>query len=152
MSVQATSNTYFTELTIGTPITTNQALEYNIWGMIPNTNYTCYVNDVDYSWATKQWGKNLGESITSDANGKARFFILFEIPFEASYSYDFDNTNQTIYDQRNNQNNQFPTDNIHQMVRTITLISASGHTISIRSRQRIWVILGHPNRSEHHSH
>ena len=152
MSIQATSNTYLTELTIDAPITTNQEIRYQVWGLIPNTNYTCYINDVDYSWATRQWGKNLGEPITSDESGKALFFVLHEMPFEASYSYDLENTDQNVYDLRNQQNKQFPTRNIHQTVRSMQLISASGHTITIKTRQSIWVTLGHPNRSEHHRH
>lgn len=151
MSLQATSNSYYQTLTLDPPITTNGLIRFDAWGMKPNTKYDIFVNDVDYGWATKPWGKNLGDQIVSDSNGKAVFFILTEIPFEASYAYDRVIADNNTVQSRNQQNNQLSSVNLNETVRTIQLI-APGSTITIKTRVIMWITLGHPNRSEHHTH
>jgi hypothetical protein len=120
--------------------------------MRPLTKYDILVNDIDYGWATKPWGKNLGDDIISDRNGKATVFILHEIPFEQSYTYDsFLNQTDSATQLRNQQTYQATTVNIQTTAKTIQF-SAPNSLITVILPVRIWLTLGHPNRSDHHTH
>lgn len=149
MSIQATSNDYFTTLSLDPPITNNKLLELNCWGMKPNTKYEIYVNDVEFGWATKQWGKNLGDDLISDEKGQITVYVLSEIPFEASYAYDHDRPDNSS-PTRNKQTDSKPSN----IVNTLTTIElrAPNSIITIMRQTNILVTLGHPNRSEHHKH
>jgi hypothetical protein len=151
MTLQATSNDYFQTLTLDTPITTNEALRINVHGMRPLTEYNIMLNDIDYGWATRPWGKNLGDPIVSDRNGKVTVFILHEIPFEQSYSLDGIAMTTKKSQIRNQQNDTQPTNNMQTTAKVVQFV-APNSTVTIILPIRIWITLGHPNRSDHHGH
>ena len=94
----------------------------------------------------------MGDPIVSDRDGKVTVFILHEIPFEQSYTYDgilSQTDNQTQL--RNQQNSGIPTVNFQTSAKTVQFI-APNSIVTIVLPIRIWLTLGHPNRSDHHTH
>lgn len=47
-------------------------------GLRPNTKHDLYMNGIIYNWAAKPYGKNLGDSIISDNNGRVSIDVFHE--------------------------------------------------------------------------
>lgn len=75
--------------------------EHYFSALNPGTKYRIFMNDIDVSWAAKQYGKDLGDTLIADSNGNLRFRLLTEQPFESPF---FSENNQISYSAQQNTN------------------------------------------------
>lgn len=55
------------------------AMPFSVSSMVPNSVYTFWCNDINMTWATRQYGKKIGDTLLSDASGKLSFEFLGEM-------------------------------------------------------------------------
>lgn len=60
-------------------------MELSCADMPINTQYDVYMDGVKINAFVKPYGKNLGDPIISDANGKIVVLLLLDIPYDANY-------------------------------------------------------------------
>lgn len=97
MPTTFTSNSAFA-LSSDTFKTQTKAVELPFIGLKSSTKHDVFVDGINYNWATKQFGKNLGDDLVSDERGRLTIIIYLEIPYEGTVSYDniIHNTNQNV--------------------------------------------------------
>ena len=72
--------------------TQNHRVELSTSGLLPNTKHTVTVNGVDHGFATKQFGKDFGAEMISDADGNLSCSLLFEIGFDRVANFELPGT------------------------------------------------------------
>lgn len=48
----------------------------------PNTKHDFFINGIDYNWGARQYGKDLGDPLVSDAYGRLNVLYVFEIVYD----------------------------------------------------------------------
>jgi hypothetical protein len=84
MAVSATSSAAFAKAQ-DTYKTKVREIQLNAAGLLPNTTYRIAVEGVDYGFATRQLGKNLGDPLISDASGQIAILVTAEVPVAPQY-------------------------------------------------------------------
>lgn len=127
MSYNAFSNASINTTTMDTRASAAHTYDWIFEGLRPNTKHKMFLDDVDYTWACRGWGQNLGEEITSDNTGMARVFVLYEIPFQqpASYEMKIPSSLGGSGNRINNQNGRFE-DSVMTYYKTFEIKSADG--------------------------
>ena len=80
MSSWATSNASFAVTTNKVRNVHTKFDHFTVANVKPNTKYSITLNGVDYGWASKPLGGDLGGDLVSNSNGILEFFMLREIP------------------------------------------------------------------------
>lgn len=125
---------------------TATTLNMQFRGLKANTTYSLTINGVEYGFLAKPFGGDLGDPLVSNTSGQLVFSVLYEVPYEGSYSYDaleFNNDKAVGVQTKPN--------NYHQTVMTVS-ISDGTKTFSKMVPLKILVTPGHTNRSEYHGH
>lgn len=73
-------------------------IELSCSDMTINTQYDVYMDGIKINAFCKPYGKNLGDPIISDMNGKAMVLLLLDIQYDANY-LTAQNTNNGYYTQ-----------------------------------------------------
>jgi hypothetical protein len=84
MALSATSNASFNSA----PDTYQSAateVRMTMAGLLPNTTYSITIEGGDYGFATRQFGKRLGQPLVSDKLGQLEIFLYAEVPFQVQY-------------------------------------------------------------------
>ena len=68
-------------------------------GLLPSTTYTITVDGEDYTNLTRQFGKDFGASLVTDADGSIRLGVLMEIPFGRNQNLELPRTNTVEFEQ-----------------------------------------------------
>lgn len=113
------------------------------------TQYDLYVDEVNYNWAAKQFGKDLGDPLVSDQEGRLYFTVLLEFPYEGTYAYDevqYDSNQGKLGSQTNRNVNYV------QSYMDVELRVGSEVVSKMKVSKPIIVTPGHTNRSDHHGH
>jgi len=71
-------------VSIGIQKTKAFLMPFSINGLLPNSEYFFFVDDTDMTWATAQSGKNMGDGLLSDENGKLQFNFYAELIISTS--------------------------------------------------------------------
>ena len=66
-------------VSIGVPKVRAFTLNFNVRSLLPISNYTFWCNGVDMSWSCQQFGKRLGDQLTSDDSGQLIFKFIGEM-------------------------------------------------------------------------
>jgi hypothetical protein len=141
MSLIATSNAVFTTVA-DTFRTRTKFLRLTAKGLRASTKYTITLDGIDYAWATKQDGKNLGEDLISDAEGELFFGILIEHPYNDNYTAD---TIHTELDLSERLNTQKIKNNYRVSSRLLELRAGDSYTV-FQLPYRIILVDDKPNR------
>lgn len=152
MSYNAFSNTSISALAKDTFRSTNHMYAFTFTGLRPLTKHKVYLEDVDYTWACKGWGQNIGEEILSDANGEAKVYILYELPFSAPSAYEIKEPNSINFasNRLSNQNKRVE-NQISTYYKTFEIKSADGLSHAIVQREfNIVLFNADYNRIEQH--
>lgn len=64
------------------------ALPFSVNGLMPNSIFTLWLNNTDMTWATRQLGKKMGQTLMSDAKGGINFTFLGEMFTQETASQD----------------------------------------------------------------
>lgn len=121
-------------------------------GLRPNTKHKMYLENVDYTWACKGWGQNLGEDILSDADGFATVYVLYEIPFSRPAQYEFEEKQSISYNNKKlNSQNARMEDVVYVQWKSFELKSADGLSQAVfQMHFHIVMVNGDFNRIEQH--
>lgn len=149
MPLAFTSNTSFT-LSSDTFKTQCKGITIDFGGLKPLTRHDCLVDGLNYNWATKQFGKNIGDDLISDVKGKINITILFEIPYEGTIAHDnivtrVDN-NLLLGNQSEQRTNNYMVTN-----KVIEIKGNNSYAKYIKTF-RFLINPYHANRIEHHGH
>lgn len=148
MPLVATSNTFLDDISYDTFQTRNHTWNMKFWGLKPNTKHDLYVDGVEYNWAAKQFGKDLGADLVSDSDGKLLFNLFYEFPFEGTYSLDMSNKNQNL----GSGSSVTSVDCKYVKTDIVVELRAGNSVTTHRIPYRICYVQGHTNRSDHHGH
>lgn len=150
MAVQATSNLVFENTMSDTMRSKCFQVPVSATGLQPGTSYAFYLDSIDYSWASKPYGGNLGDPLIPDQYGSLNFYFLYDFQYEGNYSFD----DMQVSPQDTSQYQQQGTDALYYMTtnRYIQLISAGGSEASAYVPLRLLIIPSHVNRIQGHSH
>lgn len=127
MAFNAYNKDSMSTLATDTSRTTVKAIKLSFGGLRPNTKHKMYLDGVDYTWACKGFGQNLGEDILSDENGQVNVTVLYEIPYSFPSNYELP-TGNPISDIRNSvgAQNSRESRRIYQDYKTWTIRSLDG--------------------------
>jgi len=106
--------------------TQNHFYEFNVAGLTPNTKHTIMIDEVDHSWATKQFGKDFGADMISDNDGKMKIGILFELPFPRDQNFELPRTNTLQFQNEQLSSGTRQDLNIVSNIRVLELKTADG--------------------------
>ena len=81
---QSSTNTL--TATVGVRKTRAVKIPFTVSGMLPNSIFTFWANGTDMTWATRQSGQKMGDTIMSDAAGNVTFDFYAEMNNEISAS------------------------------------------------------------------
>ncbi len=143
MSLVATSNAVFASVA-DTFRTRAKFVKFFAKGLRPNTKYSISVDGIEYGWAAKQIGKNLGDNLVSNDIGTLDFGLLVETPYNENYAFDTIIT-QLSKEERLNQQ-QIP-NNYKTTTRLIELIAPNSYA-AFQMPYRVLVVDDQPNRLE----
>jgi hypothetical protein len=150
MSIWATDPSVFDEKTLDTVRCNAHLICLKVNGLRPFTKHKFYIDGIDYSWACRQFGKNLGEDLISDGGGYIKFDVLGEFKYEGNYSFDNATSDQT--ENAYNQSQQInKSTNFVKTYRFMELKAPDSYAF-VNWPMRILVTAGHTNRSESHGH
>lgn len=149
MPLVSTSNTNINTIDYDTFTTRTVNLPINTIGLKAYTQFDVYVDGVNCNWAAKQFGKDLGDPLVSDQEGKLSFFILYEFPYEGTYAYDSVNNNGN-----NGKLGSQTNKNVNYVDSFIEIELRIGSVIVSKMKipSPLIVTPGHTNRSDHHGH
>lgn len=85
--------------------TQNHTYKFEITGLRPNTKHTITIDDEDYGFATRQFGKAPGADLISDADGNLSLLVLYEIEFNRTQNFELNQT-QSLATEGNALNQQ----------------------------------------------
>jgi hypothetical protein len=88
MSLWTTSSDVFNDTASDTTRSKTFNIPISCAGLKPATKYVFYLDGVVYGWATKPFGKKLGDDLISGDDGTLRFTFLYDFQFKASYAFD----------------------------------------------------------------
>jgi len=77
---------------------------FRVAGLRPNTKHLAYLDGQEYGFATKQFGKDLGEDLISDSSGAITVYVLYEVEFNRTQNFEFAVSQSLSF--QNNQINQ----------------------------------------------
>ena len=85
--------------------TQNHRYRFLFNGLLPNTKHKMYIDGVDYTFATRQLGKDFGDDLISGPSGELDVFVLYEIPFSRDQNFELPQTQSVAYQEQiyNNQ-------------------------------------------------
>jgi len=121
-------------------------------GLRPSTKHKVYLDGVDYTWACRGWGQNLGEDIITDINGVAKVHVYYEIPFSRPAVYET-KTPESIayYSNRINNKNKRMEDVVQVQYKVFEIRSADSQSYATAQMHfHICIIKGDVNRIEQH--
>lgn len=72
--------------------TQNHTYRFEVTGLRPNTKHTITIDDEEYAFATRQFGKAPGADLISNADGELQLFILYEIEFNRTQNFELNQT------------------------------------------------------------
>lgn len=121
-------------------------------GLRPNTKHKMYLEDVDYTWACKGWGQNLGEDLLSSSDGNLTVYVLYEIPFSRPSLYENKETQSVaFYSNKFNNQNKRMEDVVDVQWKTFEVRSADNMShAATKMHFHIVLINGDYNRQEQH--
>ncbi len=97
MSFNSFSNVSISTLASDTQRAGAMCYRMTFKGLRPNTKHKMYLENVDFSWACRTYGKNIGEDMISDENGDLIVFVYYEIPFVKPADFEIDETQSVAY-------------------------------------------------------
>lgn len=149
MPLWSTSNTVFDNKTSDTLRSKAFNVPIDCTGLKPNTKYEFYLDSVLYSWCCKPWGKNLGDALVSDEEGKLSFYFLYDFQYEGNYAFD----DLPVTPQTGAQYNQQGVDQFYYF-KTNRFVELKGPNsyASAYFPLRLLIIPSHVNRVEGHAH
>lgn len=121
-------------------------------GLRPNTKHKIYLDGIDYTWAAKGYGQNLGEDILSTEKGTASLMVYFEIPLSrpAQFELDVPNTLSFYSNKVGNQNKRME-DAVNVNWKTWEIRSADGLSNAMLNMHfHIALVYGDVNRIQQH--
>jgi hypothetical protein len=68
--------------------TQNHFYEMSVTGLLPNTKHNIYFDGEDIQFRTKQFGKDFGDDLISNANGILHIGILMQLPFPRDQNFE----------------------------------------------------------------
>lgn len=74
-------------------------------GLLPSTKHSLYVNGEDRTAVSRQYGKDFGDDLISDANGELFVLVLTETPFTRGANFELPQENAVAFE-TNRFNNQ----------------------------------------------
>jgi hypothetical protein len=149
MPVWATSNTVFDDTTTDTLRSKAFNIPIESGSLKPNTKYDFYLDSILYNWACKPWGKNLGDDLVSDDEGKLYFNFLYDFQYEGNYAFD----NLPVTPVTGSQYNQQGADQFYYFTTNRFLeLKGAGSYVSAYFPLRLLIIPSHVNRIESHAH
>jgi hypothetical protein len=120
--------------------TTNIILRFIFAGLSPNTNHIFYKNGEDVSAITKQFGKDFGDTLTTNENGEIILFFLDEIPFNRELNFELPQEQTLNFEnaQLNNQNARTDTRvDVTRIVFEIKSLNGQSYAQNIRERRTL---------------
>jgi hypothetical protein len=78
---------------INTPRSQNHYYEFAIFGLRPKTVHTVTFAGKDWTFATKQKGKDFGAAMISNADGELKVGMLVQFPFPRDMNFELPRTN-----------------------------------------------------------
>lgn len=151
MPVMATSNLVFENTISDTARSKCFQVPVSCTGLQPGTTYSFFLDSIDYSWASKPYGGNLGDPLIPDQYGSLNFYFLYDFQYEGNYAFD----DMPVSPQENSQFQQQGDDALYYMQtnRFIELKSAGGSYASTYVPLRLLIIPSHINAGTRgHSH
>lgn len=91
------SNSSISTVSPDTEIVGARQFVIRFFGLRPNTKHKVYLDGVDYTWACKGWGQNLGEDILTNEYGVADFRVLFETSRQGRAELEEETVNSVAY-------------------------------------------------------
>ena len=79
----------------------NRLFKVSFSGLAPNTIHYPYLDGVDHTFATKQFGKDYGEELITDENGDLDMYFMREIVWNRTQNFELPENPSVNY-----QNNQ----------------------------------------------
>ena len=149
MPLWSTTNAVFDDTTSDTARSKAFNVPIECMGLKPNTKYNFFLDGVDYSWAAKPWGKNLGEDLVSDNEGKLSFYFLYDFQYEGNYAFDNLPATPVTGTQYNQQgNDQF----YYYSTQRFVELKGAGSYVSAYFPLRLLIIPSHVNVIQSHAH
>lgn len=70
---------------------------FGVQGLRPNTRHDVYLEGELYTFACKQFGKDLGEDLISDENGRLAFYMLHEVEFNRNMNFELQSSQSLAF-------------------------------------------------------
>jgi hypothetical protein len=149
MPLWNTTSDVFSDVTSDTVRSKTFNVPADVSGLKAKTNYDFYLDGVQYNWACKPFGRQLGDQLVSDPEGKLKFNFLYDFQYEGNYAFD----NLPATPVTGSQYNQQETDSYYYFTTTrfIELKGANSYA-SAYFPLRLLIIPSHVNNITSHQH